>query len=209
LVDAPAWKWGRTEVLNDVINFQPDLVVVDSSFPSLDNDLSVSKALKEILPRTKIVFVGPPSSQFPDIILQNEGIDVVASWEYDFTLRELADAIEQGSSFESIKGISFKKNGRIIHNPDRELSNSVDLDELPFVSKVYQRHLNIKDYYLVYSLYPEVQIFTGRGCPFRCTFCSWPQTLMGRKYRVRSIPNVIDEFEWIEKNLPQVKEIFI
>ena len=54
-----------------------------------------------------------------------------------------------------------------------------------------------------------VQIFTGRGCPNYCTFCSWPETLMGRKYRVRSIKNVVDEFEYITQELPQVKEIFI
>ena len=54
-----------------------------------------------------------------------------------------------------------------------------------------------------------VQIFTGRGCPFKCTFCSWPETLMGRKYRVRSTENVADEFEYIANELPEVTEIFI
>ena len=52
-----------------------------------------------------------------------------------------------------------------------------------------------------------MQIFTGRGCPNQCTFCTWPQTLMGRKYRVRSISNVLDELEWIKDNL-DVKEVF-
>jgi radical SAM superfamily enzyme YgiQ (UPF0313 family) len=72
---------------------------------------------------------------------------------------------------------------------------------------MYKKFLNINDYFLGQSLYPEVQIFTGRGCPNQCIFCAWPQTLMGRKYRVRSISNVLDEIEWIHKNL-NVNEIF-
>jgi radical SAM superfamily enzyme YgiQ (UPF0313 family) len=84
---------------------------------------------------------------------------------------------------------------------------SEELDSVPFVSEVYKKHLNIRDYFLGSSLYPEVQIFTGRGCPFNCTFCSWPQTLMGRNHRVRSISSVLDELEWIRSNL-EVKEVF-
>jgi len=105
-------------------------------------------------------------------------------------------------------GISFKQDGKIVHNPNRPWSTSKQLDELPFVSEVYKNHLNIYDYFLNYCLYPMVQIFTGRGCPYQCTFCAWPQTFMGRKYRVRSIDNILDELEWIEENLPEVKEVF-
>jgi radical SAM superfamily enzyme YgiQ (UPF0313 family) len=54
-----------------------------------------------------------------------------------------------------------------------------------------------------------VQIFTGRGCPNRCTFCSWPENLMGRKHRIRSVDNVVNEFEFIINELPEVNEIFI
>lgn len=135
-------------------------------------------------------------------------MDVVARFEYDFTIKNIAGAIEEDKDFKNIKGISYKENGKIRHNLDREFTSSDDLDRIPFVSKVYKKHLNIKDYFLGSSLYPEVQIFTGRGCPYLCTFCSWTQTLMGRKYRVRSIPNVLDELEWIQDNLPGVKEVF-
>lgn len=209
LVDAPAWNWSTQNVINDIKKFQPGLLVMDSSFPSLDNDVSVAEAIKEENHGATIVLVGPPASQFSDEILRSKGVDIVARWEYDLTLREIVRAIDSSKDIKGVKGISYKQNGEIKHNPSREFTNSEDLDRIPFVSKVYQKHLNIRDYFLVYSLYPEVQIFTGRGCPFHCTFCSWTQTLMGRKYRVRSISNVLDEFEWIERHLPQVKEIFI
>jgi anaerobic magnesium-protoporphyrin IX monomethyl ester cyclase len=218
LVDAPAWNWDREEVIKDVNRFKPDLIVIDSSFPSLQNDIDVAGALKKIT-ESYIVLVGPPASQFPNAILNSTGIDIVARFEYDFTINELADTIENGNNLAGVQGISYKKpffqkesftkeNEEILHNPNRGFTASEDLDRIPFVSTIYKNHLNIGDYFLGSSLYPEVQIFTGRGCPYQCTFCSWPQTLMGRMYRVRSIPNVLDELAWIEDNLPEVKEVF-
>jgi len=209
LVDAPAWNWDRNDVIDDVKKFKPNLIVMDSSFPSLNNDIEVAESIKQSYGADlKIVLVGPPASQFSNEILNSDGIDIVARLEYDSTIEELADRLENEENLEDIKGISYKENGEIIHNPDREFTNSEDLDKIPFVSKVYKEHLNVKDYFLGSSLYPEIQIFTGRGCPFHCTFCSWPQTLMGRKYRVRSVKNVLDELEWIQNNLPEVKEVF-
>ncbi|MDI9617671.1 radical SAM protein [Methanothermobacter sp.] len=207
LVDAPAWGWDRNDVLQDIEKFEPDLLVIDSSFPSLNNDIEVAEFIKNHY-ECKNVLVGPPGSQFADRILASDGIDIVTRYEYDFTLRELAGALEESDDISHVKGISYVVDGRVQHNPERDMSSSEDLDSIPFVSKVYKEFLNIRDYFLGSSLYPEVQIFTGRGCPFHCTFCSWPQTLMGRKYRVRSIENVLDELEWIEKNLPEVKEVF-
>lgn len=210
LVDTPAWKWGMQEVLVDIKQFQPDFAVVDTSFPSLNNDIMVSEVIKETFPTIKTAMVGAPASQFADKMLSSKGIDFVARWEFDFVLRDLMQALNNGKILSQVNGISYK-NGTINHNPDRELSSSEELDRVPFVSQVYQKHLNVKDYMLTYahSMYPEVQIFTGRGCPFHCTFCSWPQTLMGRKHRVRGIDNVLDEMEWVEKHFPLVKQVFI
>jgi len=207
LVDAVAWKWDKKKVLEDASHFSPDLIIVDSNFSSLTNDCDIAKLIKENTGALSVL-VGPPASQFPEKILNND-VDVIARFEYDLTIRDIARAIEEGKDFENIKGISYKENGKIIHNPDREFMTSEDLDKLPFVSEVYKKHLNIKDYFLGHTLYPMVQIFTGRGCPNLCTFCSWPETLMGRKYRIRSTKNVVDEFEYVSKELPDVKEIFI
>jgi len=206
LVDAPAWNWDYKKVVNDIKEYKPDAIVMDSSFPSLNNDITVAKQIKEQY-NCPIILIGPPASQSPDEILLSGSIDIVARFECDFTIKEIIDNINNGKGFEDLKGISFKRNGQIIHNPNREFTSSDELDKIPFVSKVYKKHLNIRDYFLGQSLFPEVQIFTGRGCPNQCTFCTWPQTLMGRKYRVRSISNVLDELEWIKDNL-DVKEVF-
>lgn len=207
LVDAPAWDWETKDVIEDIGTFKPDLLVIDSSFPSLNNDISVAKAIKDIYPAVTTVLVGPPASQYAARILEHAAIDIVARWEYDFTLKSLARTLEEKGDLRSVEGISYRINGEIVQNPDREFSTSADLDTIPFVSKVYKKYLQIEDYFLGQSLYPEVQIFTGRGCPNQCTFCAWPQTLTGRKYRMRSISSVLDELAWIESNL-KVKEVF-
>jgi radical SAM superfamily enzyme YgiQ (UPF0313 family) len=211
LVDTAAWGWDMKQVLADIGNFKPDLVVVDTSFPSLHNDISMAETIKGDYPDIRTVMVGAPASQFAEKMLSSPGIDMVARWEFDFVLRDLLQAIDGEQSLQEVKGISYKDGSKLIHNPDRELTSSEDLDKIPFVSQVYKNHLNVKDYMLnySYSMHPEVQIFTGRGCPFQCTFCSWPQTLMGRKHRTRSISNVLDEFEWVEKEFKQVKQIFV
>lgn len=209
LVDARVWGWNVDDVIEDVKRFVPDLVIVECSFSSLTSDINLARMIKHNAGEAKIVLVGTPCSQFPDKILRDEGIHIVARFEYDFTVRDIAERIEEGGELTDVKGISYKEKGEIKHNPDREFITSEELNTIPFVSRVYKKHLNIKDYFLAHTLYPEVQIFTGRGCPNRCTFCSWPVTLMGRKYRARAIENVVDEFEYIIQELPEVKEIFI
>jgi anaerobic magnesium-protoporphyrin IX monomethyl ester cyclase len=207
LVDAPAREWNVEKVIDDVLLYSPDLLVMGTSFTSLDNDLKIARLVKDKLNKL-IVMVGPPTSQFASRILDG-GVDVVARNEYDFTLVDLVSNIESGTSYLELPGISYKEGSNFRHNPDRTLSTSQMLDTIPFVSEVYKKHLNIRDYFLSYSLYPMVQIFGGRGCPFECSFCSWPQSFSGKRYRVRSVSNILDEMKWIEDNLSDVKEVFI
>lgn len=209
LIDAVARGWNREAVIKDVKTFNPDIIIIESNFASLENDIDVARMLKEQTKNAKMVLVGPPASQFTDKILDNDGVDIVVRFGFDFTVKEIAYVIAEGGNLKAVNSISYKENGQIIHNPNREFVRSDDLDMIPFVSEVYKTHLHVKDYFLGHTLYPMVQILTGRGCPHQCTFCSWPETLTGRKLRTRSIKNVVDEFEYIIRELPEVKEIFL
>ena len=82
------------------------------------------------------------------------------------------------------------------------------MDALPWVADVYRRDLEIEKYFIGYLLHPYLSLYTGRGCPAQCTFCLWPQTIGGHKYRVRSAQNVADEMAYMKKLFPQVKEFF-
>jgi len=206
LIDAPARGYSLPYVIQDIMRFCPDVVVVDTSFTSLENDLKVAREIKSHVPDAFVIGVGPPTSQFSQYMINN-GFDAVARYEYDWTLAELASNIEEGRDLTNVLGISYKVKGKILHNPKRPFSTNEQLDQLPFVSQVYARHLNIYDYFLSSSLYPEVQIFASRGCPYQCIFCCWPQTFMGRINRRRSVMNVIEELLWIKEKLKQVKEV--
>ena len=82
------------------------------------------------------------------------------------------------------------------------------MDSLPFVTPVYKRDLKIENYFIGYLKHPYISMYTGRGCKSRCTFCLWPQTVGGHRYRTRSVGHVIEEIAWAKKDFPQVKEFF-
>lgn len=209
LIDAPAQRTSLSQTLNMASNFSPELVIIDTSTPSIHNDISVAERLKELLPRSFILLVGTHVSALPQETLElSKKIDAVARGEYETTVLELAEAIRKKVlNIDKIQGISYRKSGTIVHNPERP--PIYELDKLPMVSKVYKKHLDIKNYFFAASLYPEVQIFTARGCPFRCFFCLWPQSFQGRIYRTRSPEDVLEEFLYIKNNLPEVKGVVI
>ena len=145
-------------------------------------------------------------------------VDAVAVGEADYTIRELAqklseadmqkfnsDATYRDNILTTIDGLAYRVRDKICINKSREFIDN--LDELPFVSKVYKRHLDTKKYFFAASDYPEIQIMTARGCVARCTFCVYPQTIHGWKYRMRSPQNIADEFQWVVENMPEIKEI--
>ena len=163
--------------------------MIHTSTPSFASDVKVAAALKDANPALKIGFVGAKVAVQPEESLtQGAPIDFVARNEFDFTVKEIAE----GRDWASIDGISYRDGaGGIVHNQDRAILE--DMDQLPFVTEVYKRDLRIEDYFIGYLLHPYVSLYTGRGCKSRCTFCLWPQTVGGHRYRVRSPGHVAEE----------------
>ena len=178
-------------------------VIINTSTPSLKNDCKVAEAIKAQRPETKIGFVGAHTAVLPTETLKaSPAIDWVGRKEFDFTCKEVCE----DRPLESISGLSFRKEGKIIHNPERELIHN--MDALPWVADVYKRDLEIEKYFIGYLMHPYISMYTGRGCPAQCTFCLWPQTIGGHKYRVRSAENVAAEMAYMKKLFPQVREFF-
>ena len=134
-------------------------------------------------------------------------VDYIARHEYDYTIPEIAEAIEGKKILSEVLGISYCENGQLIENEDRPYIDN--LDELPFVSEVYKKYLDIKDYFYAHVSYPTVSIFSSRGCPSKCFYCMYSQVMFGKQYRKRSAQNLFDEVRYIAKNFPEVKEILI
>jgi len=202
LVDAP--PAGRT--LADVVPLaaEHDLVVLYTSSPTFAGDVKVAEAMKEANQSLLIGFAGPTVAVRPEESLQaSSAIDFVAREEFDFTLKEVAE----GRPLAGLDGLSYRdEQGRVVHNADR--ATLEDMDQLPPVMPVYKRDLRIEDYYIGYLQHPYVSLYTGRGCRSRCTFCLWPQTVGGHRYRTRSVGAVLDEAAMAKDLFPQMKELF-
>ena len=202
LIDAPPARLGLEPVLADAKT--RDLVILHTSTPSFASDVKVAQALKDAKPSLKIGMVGAKVAVQPEeSLLKGAPIDFVARNEFDFTLKEVAE----GRDFTDIDGISYRDaNGGIVHNRERAMIEN--MDTLPFVTDVYKRDLRIEDYFIGYLMHPYISIYTGRGCKSHCTFCLWPQTVGGHRYRTRSPEHVAEEIRQAKKNFPQVREFF-
>jgi hopanoid biosynthesis associated radical SAM protein HpnJ len=202
LVDAPAARLHLADVLPQARDYE--LAVLHTSTPSFAADLKVAEALKDVNPRLRIGLVGAKVAVEPDTgLVTSAAIDFVAREEFDFTIKEVAE----GRDFADIDGLSYRGvGGSVVHNRPRAVLE--DMDALPFVTEVYKRDLRIEDYFIGYLKHPYVSLYTGRGCKSRCTFCLWPQTVGGHRYRVRSVGHVVDEIRLARDYFPQVKEFF-
>ena len=201
LIDAPPHGLSFKDIEEDVKAH--DFIVIHTSTPSFRSDCKTAHMIRELNPGATIGFIGAKVAVEPEKSLQDcPAIDFVCRNEYEFTIQELAN----GNDWSTIKGLSYRaKDGTIIHNEEREIL--MDMDKLPSVLPLYKQ-LKIEKYFGGYLKHPYMSWYTGRGCKSRCTFCLWPQTIGGHKYRYRSIPKVIEEVQYLQKEFPQVKEIF-
>jgi hopanoid biosynthesis associated radical SAM protein HpnJ len=201
LVDAP--PDGLT--LADVTPLARDyeLAVLHTSTPSFPHDVRVAEALKAENPRVLIGFVGAHVAvQREAALAASRAIDFVAGAEFDFTIEEVA----RGRPLREVAGLSYGVNGHVARTPERPVLE--DMDALPSVVDVYHRDLAVEQYFIGYLQHPYLSLYTGRGCRSRCTFCLWPQTVGGHRYRTRSVQTVVREIAHAARLFPQVKEFF-
>lgn len=180
-----------------------DFVVLFTSTPGFSSDVRLAEMMKAAKPSLKIAFVGPHVTTQPEeSLMASEAIDFVTHKEFDYTVTEFAS----GKPLEEIEGVSFRKNGKIIHTKQRlPIEN---LDALPWVTPIYKRDLNVASYNVPFLLHPYISFYTTRGCPAKCTFCLWPQTFDGHTWRQRSVDDVANEVKQALELFPDVKEIF-
>jgi hopanoid biosynthesis associated radical SAM protein HpnJ len=202
LIDAPPHRIKLSQVVACARDY--DLLVVHTSTPSFATDLKTIEALKAANPSLKAGLIGARVAVEAEGSLRAAAVvDFVARNEFDFTVKEVA----AGRPLSEITGLSYRNpDGIIVHNEDRAILET--MDALPFVTPVYKRNLDVRKYFIGYLLHPYLSLYTGRGCKSRCTFCLWPQTVGGHRYRTRSVGHVVEEIAWAQKAFPEVREFF-
>jgi GT2 family glycosyltransferase/radical SAM superfamily enzyme YgiQ (UPF0313 family) len=197
VIDSLALKQTRKDFYQDVAKFAPDLIAMEVSSFSMENDLEIARELRKQHPSMKIVFMGIDADMHDEPFLRaNEEVDYVLAGEYEETLLELAYNLDHGDPFKKIPGCVFlDQNKNYSGFERRSLIRELDIlpwpsrDQLP-MDKYSDEPGNIPR--------PSVQMWGSRGCPFQCIFCAWPQIMYGSNlYRIRSIKDMADEFEWL------------
>lgn len=157
-----------------------DLVGISTTTSTAPEAYAIAQRVRQA--GIPVVFGGSHVTFMADEALDHA--DFCVRGEGEYTLSELVDALDSGSGFESILGLSYKIGGQVHHNPDRGLVQ--DLDALPFPDLSLIRGWDKKA-----SISP---IITSRGCPYDCSFCS-VTAMFGRACRHRSPESVIEELK--------------
>ncbi|MEM3393778.1 MAG: radical SAM protein, partial [Candidatus Methanomethylicia archaeon] len=177
------------EIIRDIKSFSFDIVGISVKTATFKAGLNIAKICKEINPNSIIIFGGPHIACLPEDSIKYDYIDYGVIGEGEITMSELLKSLEKGEEPNNVKGIIYKKNGKIIKTSPREPIKH--LDELPIPD--HENIINGKKYP------PEThgEIITGRGCPYLCIFCA-SNKIWGRNVRFRSPEKVVDEIEYIK-----------
>ena len=185
-------NWGVSQLLENVKRVKPNLIGIRTSTPTFEWDLKVADLIKNQLD-SKIILFGPHVGIYADEVIAYSCVDGIILGEPEFTFLEIAK-----KGFKNTDGVWFKEDAKVIKNRSRGFIE--DLDSLPFPAweLLPFREYNIGKY--IRDIKPFVTVQASRGCPFSCDYCPYPVS-QGKKWRTRSITNIIDELEYLEKAL--------
>ena len=153
--------------------------------PMILDGIRFARQVRANSPHIPIIWGGIHASLLPDQTIANEYVDIVVRDEGELTLLELIQRIQSGSSLENVRGITYKENGAVKVNPDREWMNLDEIGTLPY-------HLLDMNKYNT----TEFTYQSSRGCPHGCGFC-YNRAFNKRSYRFRSSENVLRDLEYI------------
>jgi anaerobic magnesium-protoporphyrin IX monomethyl ester cyclase len=191
VVDCQVLKLSFEEFRSELGKRQPDIVGITSTTLTYNSGLKIAKIVKEVHP-TCLTVMGGPHVTFWDYEALQEcpELDVVVRREGENTLLELVQKVEAGESFHEVLGITYRKNGKTVRNADRPYIEN--LDALPFPARHLWPMERLREYEDI------LYLAASRGCVYWCEFCSTVR-MHGRKYRMRSPKNVVDEIEFLHK----------
>ena len=185
ILDSPALDIGHETVQKEIQSYSPDIVAVTSVTPTIESALKTAQISKEACPNAITVLGGYHPTFTYQEVLKNDYVDIVVCGEGEQTMVEIVDAIENGKNLRKVNGIATRN----FKTPPREIIE--DLDSIPFPA----RHLLPMDEYKILNMKLTTgTIVSGRGCPYKCSFCA-SSAMHGQKLRLRSAENVVDEME--------------
>ena len=191
LVDAVADRLDTDQLLALCKGFGPDLLFLNTAYPSIDDDRATATALHNQAPSTSIALLGI----FPTL-LEAKALDYVSAADFsivgepEWVARRLARALAKHESLEEVKGLVWRKGNSIVVNPPQNLRDN-DPDTLPFPARDL---LHNEAYRLPLRGEKFTLLSIGRGCPFSCGYCIAP-AYYGKTFRKRNVQSVGNEIQ--------------
>jgi anaerobic magnesium-protoporphyrin IX monomethyl ester cyclase len=191
VIDCQVLKLSNEDFRSEVGKRRPDIVGITSTTLTYKSGLQIAKIAKEVCPNCLTIIGGPHVTFWDDKALQEcPSLDAIVRKEGEYTLLELVQKVEAGKSFGDVLGITYREDGKIVKNPDRPYIE--DLDSLPFPARHLWPMERLREYEDI------LYLAASRGCVFWCEFCATVR-MHGRKFRMRSPKNIVDELEFLHK----------
>jgi len=157
--------------------------------------LAISKAINRSKSRPFFILGGHGPSPEPEYFIKKTGADAIVIGEGEQTIAELIRALEATDSLRGVAGVAYRDGKDIVINKRRPLIKNIDSIPFPaydlFPMEYYRLlrmpHCTNRDFVL--------PLLSGRGCPFRCTFCY----RMDKGFRPRSNESIIEEIKFLKK----------
>lgn len=196
-------KIKETDVYGDfykkVAEYKPNLIGITVVEPTFNMAVGLLERVKSF--KIPNILGGAHVVLDPESVMENEYVDMVCTCEGERLIVELCEAMYKDEDLSIIRGLWFKKDGRVIRNP-RPLSLT-DLDSIPYSDfSVFEKERFYKP--MAGKIYKMVPLELTRGCPYNCYFCS-AGTLakkysdIGRWYRQKSLNRIFNELDFYIK----------
>jgi len=206
LVEQALYDLDLGQMRKRISAFRPDVIGFSCISLEADEMAQVACIARELNPDCAIILGGPHAKFFYDHALNNSAANYAVVGEGESTFPELLRQLMAGRPVDGVKGIAFKKDGRVILTAPRELIE--DLDALPFPAwdlVDFGRYSGVTSMNGYSRSKPWAVILTSRGCPFHCAYC---HDIFGKRARLRSPESVLAEIELLTGRYG-VKEIHI
>jgi radical SAM superfamily enzyme YgiQ (UPF0313 family) len=189
VIDAQVEGLTYDRLRDRIKEMDPDVVGVTAMTFTLVDVIKTIDIIKNVDSGIKVVIGGPHAYLFPQETIDLRGVDYLVLGEGERTFKDLLDNLGNMDQLKAVPGVVFKEGGQMIMTSPPALIE--DLDGLPFPARhlvPYRRYSSLLTKGDIAST-----IFTSRGCPFKCTFCSRPH--LGKHFRFQSASRVVDELQ--------------